>query len=77
MLSSIHIFTEYVRQISRRFFELGLIAVERPCYLCKYMKIIAKHQLISQKYLLVDYRCQKRHLGHSRYMRVAGLSSVK
>ena len=41
------------------------------------MKIIAKHQLISQKYLLVDYRCQKRHLGSSRYMRVAGLSSVK
>ena len=76
MLSSIHTFTEYVGQISRQFFELGLIAVERPCYLCKYMKIIAKYQLISQKYLLVDYRCRKRHLGRSRYMQVDGLSSV-
>ena len=77
MLLSIHTFTKYVRQISRRFFELGLIAVERPCYLCRYMNIIAKHQLISQKYLLVDYRCRKRHLSRSRYMRVACLFSAK
>ena len=77
MLSLIHTFNEYVSRISTRYFELGLIAVERPCYLCKYMKIIAKNQLISQKYLLVDYWCRKRHLGRSRYMRVAGLSNVK
>ena len=68
MLLSIHEFAEYLHQISRRFFELSLIAVERLRYLCKYTQNIAKHQVIAKKYMILDYRCRKRRLGCSKYV---------